>query len=147
MTRLLHYAIFGLLALFVWAILMPKSEAATVWTQQAGYFNWYKVGTANRYLVTTELEVPETWAKQEGTYVQCKSAGGANKYWQQGYDCYGKQIASVQSCDAFVCADDFGWTFDMTKNTVLTCPMVKITKGQAQIYDGLQSIDGHPKCR
>jgi hypothetical protein len=139
MERLLHFVIFGLMIAFVWLLMLPSAHSATTWVQQAGYFNWYKVGTANRYLATTELNVPETWAKQEGTYIQCKSTGGANKYWAQGYDCYGKQIASVQGCEAFVCADDFGWTFDMTKNTVLVCPMVKISKDVAMVYEGLQA--------
>jgi hypothetical protein len=120
-------------------------HAATVWVQQAGYFNWYKVGTANKYLATTEVNVPATWVKQEGTYIQCKSSGGANKYWSQGYDCYGKQVSVVQGCDAFICRDSFGLSFDMTKNTVLECPMVKISNDLVMIYEGMQA--GATSCR
>lgn len=122
-------------------------HAATTWTQSEGYYHWYKAGTLNKYALSTNIEVSTSWVKQDGTYIQCVSSGGSKKYWPQGYDCSGKQVVVVPTCQAFVCNDAFGWVFDMSKNTVLTCPMVKIDKGVAQIYDGLQSIDGVPTCR
>ncbi|PPC86676.1 MAG: hypothetical protein CTY37_05320 [Methylotenera sp.] len=50
-------------------------------------------------------------------------------------------------CQAFLCADEkFGLVFDLTKNTVLTCPRVHITRDQqAQIYEGLQA--GVASCK
>lgn len=145
MTRLRYYmnmlAVMVLVALFA-----SNAKAATVWTQSDGYYHWYKSGTANKYAITTDIEVSTSWVKQNGTYIQCKSSGGATKYWQQGYDCTGKQLAAPPpTCMAFVCNDDFGWTFDMSKNTVLACPMIKIDKGIAMIYDGKQA--GVEKCR
>lgn len=131
-------------------ILWNETHAATVWTQQDGYFNWYKVNDANRYLPTTSLEVPTSWVKQPGTYIQCKSTGGANKYYAQGYDCTGTKVVVAEppapTCDAFVCKDSWGWTFRLDKNTALKCPRVKISKMEAQIYDGLISVNGEPTC-
>jgi hypothetical protein len=141
MTRFLPFAIFGAMMLFVWLWLMPSAQAATVWTQQAGTFHWYKQGTANRYLYTTDINIPSGWVKQAGVYIQCKSTGGSNKYYQQGYDCNGKQteIVVAPTCPAFVCKDDFGWTFNLSHNTVLTCPLVRIEKEVALVYEGLQA--------
>lgn len=151
MNRILEYMVWllitGLAYMFFCIVDFKEADAATVWTKQDGYFTWYKVGTQNRYLSTTEIDVPITWDKQDGTYIKCVSTGGANKYWQQGYDCYGKQLAPTEtSCKAFMCVDDFGLTVDLTKNTVLECPRVKITKEQiAQFYEG--KLAGIPSCR
>ncbi len=141
MRNMLNTLILILITLYLF---LPTAFAAT-WTQSAGYYNWYKVSTYNRYLLTTNLDVPSTWAKQEGTYIQCKSDGGATRYYPQGYDCNGTRIVeSKPVCDAFVCSDDFGWTFNLAKNTVLVCPMVKIEKGVALIYEGKQA--GQVQC-
>ena len=122
------------------------SFSATVWKQSDGTYHLYKESKVNRYVLSTNLEVGSSWVRQEGTYIQCVSTGGSKKYWPTGKDCYGKDVVVVQkSCEAFVCNDDFGWTFDLTKNTTLVCPMVKIEKGVAQIYEGLQA--GQTRCR
>jgi hypothetical protein len=138
------------LAFLAWLmIIVGIAYSAAIWTQQAGTFNWYLKGTTNKYILTNAVDVtvPVGYVKQPGVYIQCKSEGGATKYWPQTHDCYGKQLAPVEtSCGAFLCVDDFGLTVDLTKNTVLDCPRVKITKEQiAQFYEG--KLAGVPACR
>lgn len=151
MTKLLHYAIFVLMAFFVWAVLMPSANAAVTWTQQPNEFFWYKAGTQNKYLFTTDIDVPASYVKQPGTFIQCKSTGGANKYWQQGYDCYGKQTAPqppiVTYCDVqFVCHENWGWIVDLSQLKTDGCNHVKITKEQALFYEGKRNVDGSVTC-
>lgn len=138
-------------------ILWNETHAATVWTQQSGIYNYYKVGPTGtpRYLISTDTEtVTSSWVKQAGEYIKCTSAGGANRYWPVGYDCTGKQIAPPPppdpinaACAAeFVCHPDWGWIVDLSYLKAQGCEHVKITKEQALFYDGLRSVNGQPVC-
>lgn len=145
MNRIFNYVVFGVLAFFLWLVYLPNAQAATVWTPAVGIYTQYKIPPKmiNAYVTSTNIEAPAHWVKQQGTFTKFVSAAGAVKY---------EKIAIVSPpnnpvCEAFVCNDDFGWTFNLSKNTVLTCPMVKVDKGVAQVYDGVQSINGEPKCR
>lgn len=150
--KLKHYlALFalGALTIIFWIGVINWAVAAVTWTQQEGTFYWYKAGTQNKYPSTNPLEytIPESWIKQNNTiYIQCLSDGGSKRYYPQGYDCNTGQPKIVK-CDAFMCRDDFGITFDLNKNTVLTCPRVTITKEQlAMIYDATK-VNNIPPCR
>lgn len=141
-------AFLAIACLLFWVGLINYAVGATVnWTKQEGTYHWYKAGTINKYPPTNpiEFDIPASWIKQTNTiYIHCKSTGGSNRYYPQGYDCNTGKPAVVK-CEAYQCQDDFGYTFDLTKNTVMTCPMVKITKEQiAMSYDGLQA---NGKCR
>ena len=148
MTKLLKCAIWGLIA-FLGFILLSQANAATVWNVQAGKYYKYDVtpnnllDSAYKYIVTTDFEaVNPAWTKLNSTWIKYTTVTGGIKYAEEVI------IAQppAPACEAFLCVDDFGLTIDLTKNTVLTCPMVKITKEQmAQIYEGLQS--GATKCR
>lgn len=126
------------------ALLMTafSTQSAPVeWTQQPGTFHWYKSGTSNKYPTTNPLEftIPSSWVKQDDNlYIQCRSTGGAYRYYQQGLDCYGQK--PIVNCDAFMCVNNRGeLVFDLSKNTVLACPKVKVTKEQlVMIYEGKQ---------
>jgi len=113
----------------LFTVVMYQAFATTVWTPQEGVYIQYKVGTTNKYELSTKA-VPSNYIKQSGTYTQLKSAAGATKY---------ELNAIVSDCSGFICKDDFGLTFDLTKNTVLECPMVKISNAQIQAYEGLQA--------
>lgn len=141
----------ALISILFWIGIISWAVAAVTWIMQSG--NYYKYDTTPtnltdsifKYVLTTDIEtVRDSWRKENGIYVQCISSGGSNKYWPQGYDCYGKKVQTI-SCQGFKCVDDFGITYDLTKNTVLQCPMVQIKKGVAVEYDGAQS--GTSKCR
>lgn len=121
----------------LFTVVMYQAFAAT-WIEQQGIYNLYKYGSANKYELSSKT-VPNTWIRQSGTYTQLKSAAGATKY----------ELIDVQSvnCNAFMCKSDFGIDFDLTKNTVLACPRVHITKEQlALIYDGVKA-EGLPACK
>lgn len=143
-----------LASIIAWAIILISISYAfaATWTKQAGEFNWYKVNNTNKYLPINPVEVavPSNWIKQPGVYIQCKSSGGANRYYPTGYNCEGKQTVPdviVPSCGAFLCQSDFGLVFDLSKNTVLQCPRVFITKEQlALIYEGAK-YDNVPACK
>lgn len=119
--------------------------AATVWTPQAGVYFQYKVPPAmsNVYMLTTNIEMPTHWVKQDGTFTKLVSTGGSVKY---------EKIAIVTPpnnpvCDTkFVCNTDFGWVVNLKMNTVLQCPTFKILNNSLQAYDGAQSINGQPVC-
>lgn len=153
MTRITHYLIFAAIAL-LFALVARTAQANVNWTQQNGQFHKWdktpnnKTDSSWEYALVGDLEViKETWIKQDGVYIQCRSSGGSNRYYIEGTDCAtGKLKVEIVKCDAFLCADSFGLTFDLTKNTVLTCPRVHITRDQqAQIYEGLQA--GVENCK
>lgn len=140
-----------LIMIFVWALLLPPAKAATIWTQQPDEYHWYKSGTTNKYLSTSFVDIPTNYIKQDGIYIKCTSTGGANKYWQQGYDCYGKQIAPqppiVTYCDAkFVCHENWGWIVDLTQLKADGCNHVKITKELALFYSGQRATSSGIVC-
>lgn len=134
--------------LLFWIVLISNAIGATVWNAAPGKYHKYDITPKNltdssyKYILTTDFEaVNSTWTKLSGTYIKYTTVSGGVKY--------AEEVIVAQppsaSCSAFACNDDFGWTFDLTKNTVMTCPMVKITNGVAQTYDGLQA--GQTKCR
>lgn len=148
MTRIRHYL--NAIALMIIVLLIAgNATAATVWNVQAGKYYKYDVTPKNlldsayKYIETTNFEAVNTsWTKLNGTWIKYTTVTGGIKYAEEVI------IAQppAPSCTAFLCVDDFGLTIDLTKNSVLTCPMVKITKEQmAQIYEGLQA--GATKCR
>ena len=123
--------------------------ATTQWTEQPGTVYWYKSGTLNKYPSTNPLDftIPDSWAKQSDyVYIKCTSTGGSNRYYPVGYDCNtGKP--KVVKCTAFMCKDDFGITFDLSQNSVVSCPRVQITKEQlALIYDAVK-VNNVPACK
>lgn len=124
---------------------------ATVWNQSAGTFSWYKYGTANKYLLSTDLSAPASWIKQSGVYIQCKSEGGATRYYAQGYDCYGKQVVvtpPTSVCNAkFVCHEQWGWIVDLTQLKADGCNHVKISNSDALFYDGMRNENGQLICK
>lgn len=140
---------FIILMLILGAI--SSANSAIVLIQQPGTFYWYKAGTVNKYPPTNPINfaIPSSWVKQtDKVYNQCKSDGGSFRYYEQGIDCYGQKPRSppLTSCEAFMCKDDFGITFDLAKNSVLACPRVVVTKEQiAMLYDGVQHEV--PSCR
>lgn len=123
-------------------LLLAASPAiAATWSQQDGFYSWYKVGTINKYLLDNAVDsvVPTSYVKQSGSYIQCRSKANSVKYLLNGYDCNTGKPTLIK-CEAFMCKDDFGITFDLTKNSVITCPRVTITKEQiALIYEGSQA--------
>lgn len=130
-------------------ISISAAVAAPNWQPSAEkYYKWditplNLTDSAVKYIVTTDIEsVRQHWVKISGTWIKYTTVTGGLKYAEEVI------IAQppAPACDAFACNDDFGWTFNLSKNTALACPMVKITKGQAQIYDGVQIVDGEPKC-
>lgn len=126
----LRRIIFGVILFWVlFAVIIYQAFAAVIWQSQEGIYNLYKYGSTNKYEISTKA-VPTTYIKQAGQYTQFKSSGGSTKY---------ELITIVNNCQAFACRDSFGVTFDLTKNTVLTCPMVKISNEQIMAYEGLQA--------
>ena len=102
-------------------------------------------GKIYKYISNNDIElVNSKWIKLPGSYIKYTTTTGGLKYAEQ-------VIISqppMKTCTAFMCKDDFGITFDLTKNTMLKCPMVKITKEQmALIYEGTQIINNLPECR
>lgn len=142
MNKTYHYFVFLIVGLF---LCTAYAFAATVWTQVEGQYFKYDITPSNttdssfKYVSTTNLEVNATWLKMDGVWLKYTSAAGSVKYVLQ-------PPAPPAICDAFVCNGDFGWVFNMQKNTVLACPYVKISAGQALIYDGIKSINGVPTC-
>lgn len=133
-----------------WCALISMAVANTYWVPSTEKYFKYDTtptkttGKVYKYIQTTDIETARaTWVKLPNSWIKYTSANGAIKY---GEEVVLQNPVPVQPvCAAFVCNDDFGWTFDLTKNTVLACPMVKIDKGVAIVYDGKQA--GTDKCR
>ncbi len=128
-------------------LLTATTAQAAEWTQQPGSYNWYLQGTQNKYLPVNpvDISIPSTYKIQPGVFIQCLSEGGSKRYLPQGYDCNSRQALAVK-CDAIVCKDSFGITFNAHFNTVMKCPMIKISNAQILLYDGAQSINNVPTC-
>lgn len=130
------------------ALALASSIAHAVeWTQQVGSYNWYLYGTQNKYLPVNpvDIKIPDSYVLQPGVYIQCLSDGGSKRYLPQGYDCNTRQLVTVK-CDAIICKDSFGITFNAHVNTVMQCPMIKISNAQILLYDAAQSVNNVPTC-
>lgn len=129
-------------------LLAATTAYAVEWTQQPGSYNLYLSGTENKYITVNpvDIKIPASYKIQPGVYIQCLSTGNSKRYLPQGYDCNTRKALAVK-CEGYVCYDpQFGWTFDLTKNSVMMCPKVKIEKGVAISYDGVKSVAGQPVC-
>jgi len=108
---LMAVLIFSICLWFILGTMAQHAISATTWTQQPGEFNWYKSGTANKYINfnSVDVSIPKTYVKQnDKVYIQCKSDGGSLKYYEQSLDCYGKPKVSIIAppTDAISCADE-----------------------------------------
>lgn len=142
--RLLEYAVWVLIAGLA-CMFYKVAYAETVWTPQPGIYYQYKVPPrmTNQYELTIDIEIPAHWIKQAGEFTKMLSGGGATKY---------EKIAVTVPpnnpvCEAqFVCHDKWGWVVDLSHNSVLQCPRVRITKEQALFYEGHQIVNGAVVC-
>jgi hypothetical protein len=146
MTRIYTYAIFLIIGFFVW---FGSAHAADWIAASERYFKYdttptKTTGKVYKYVVNTDIETPRsTWVKLSGTWVKYTTVLGGLKY--------GEEVIIYPppqpTCTAFICKDDFGITFDLSQDTVLTCPRVQITKEQmALIYDATK-VNNIPPCR
>jgi hypothetical protein len=146
MTRAYPYFVYAIIGIFVWC---GWAYAATDWLPSTERYYKYDTTPTNltdssyKYIVTTNIEVNSVWKKLSGTWIKYTTVNGGLKY--------GEEVVIAQppapTCQAFVCKDDFGITFDLSKNTVLDCPRVQISKEQiASIYDATK-VNNIPPCR
>lgn len=160
LVKLLKQTTLAIIMLFV----SFNSSAETIWTKQLGTYNWYKATTyslsgtptvVSKYIITNPVNfiVPVSWVKQPGIYMQCKSTGGATKYVEESYDCYGKLLVTIPNptevteCAGLLCKTPYGIVFRADLNTVVKCPRVFINANKAvSVYDGVQNIDGIISC-
>ena len=148
MTR----GVIGLVLVSMFAMLFAfKSHAATLWTPQPERYFKYEtsavgaIKTTYEYSPIDEVDINPKWRKLSSQWVRYTTVNGGVKYGEEVI--VQNPVPTEKVCDAFVCNGDFGVVFNMTKNTVLNCPYVKITKEQVtQIYDGSKSIDEIPLC-
>lgn len=139
----------ALLSLVFWIGVISYAVAQTYWIQAPE--KYYKYDTTPtrttkvyKYITTTDIETARpTWVKLNGVYVKYTTIGGGVKYTEEVIVVQPVPIEPV--CPAFKCVDDYGVTYDMSKQSVMKCPMVQIKKGVAVEYDGAQA--GIDKCR
>lgn len=151
MEKLRHYIV--ALALVVVALYTPMATSETMWTPAPEKYFKYNTTpikvteagvvipktTVYKYIVTTNFEAVQTgWEKVGAVWIKYTTVNGGLRYAEEVVVVEPQPQEKV--CDAqFVCHDQFGWIVNLTYNTVLQCPKVKITNGQAQFYEGLQA--------
>ena len=119
------------------ACAIPNAQTATVW-----------YGAADKW--TAKEKVTNT--------IQCSNeAFGKDPAFGHNKKCLYKISSTTNpvppvvivpnKCEAFICEDDNGIVFDLSVNTVLTCPRVYVTKEQvAMIYDATK-VNNIPPCK
>lgn len=131
----------------IFCLMFAGIAFAATWTVQPEKYLTYNTKPSNvapllkRVPANATLEIPTSWSKLGGLWRKEVSTGGSARYYEE-------LIAPVTAlCDAkFVCHEDWGWIVNLSHNSVLTCPAIKITKDQAAFYENALSINGKPVC-